>query len=116
MDPIGFGLENFDGIGRWRAQDSGLDVDAAGELIDARGAEGSFMGPVELAGRLAASEQVRDCVATQWFRFGLGRERSYADACSLREASEIMAASGGDIKALLVGLVTSDSFRYRSAE
>lgn len=116
IDPIGFALENFDGIGRWRTQDAGVDVDAAGELIDARGAEGSFVGPVELAGRLAASEQVRDCVATQWFRFGLGRDRSYADTCSLREAVEIMDAADGDIQALLVALVTSDAFRHRSVE
>ena len=34
MDPIGLALENFDGLGRWRAEDSGSKIDASGQLVD----------------------------------------------------------------------------------
>ena len=116
MDPLGFPLENFDAIGAWRLQENGVDIDPAGEMIGTRDIDGTFAGPVAMAQRLAGSEQVRDCVATQWFRFGLGRDRTTADMCSVREATELLEAADGDIKALLVALVTSDSFRYRTAE
>ena len=44
MDPLGFGLENFDAIGAWRTQDGKFPIDASGTLPDGR----SFKGPVEL--------------------------------------------------------------------
>jgi hypothetical protein len=116
MDPLGFPLENFDSIGAWRLEENGVPVDPGGELVGTRDIDGTFTGPIAMAERLADSEQVRDCVATQWFRFGLGRERGSADACSVREAVELLDAADGDIKALLVALVTSDAFRYRAAE
>jgi hypothetical protein len=68
-----------------------------------------------LAERLAASEQVRDCVATQWFRFGFGRFEAPADACSIAEAQEIFAASDGDLRELLVALTQTESFLHRRA-
>jgi hypothetical protein len=77
MDPIGFGFENFDGIGAWRTTDHGKPVDARGKLT-ATDVDGDFSGVVELGQRLAGSEQVRDCMATQWFRYGYGAKRPTA--------------------------------------
>jgi hypothetical protein len=65
---------------------------------------------VELAKRLAASDQVRTCVAEKWFEFALGRASGSSDACSVEAAKQAMSKSGGDLRELVLALVTSDSF------
>jgi hypothetical protein len=113
MDPIGFGLENFDGIGQWRTSDHGQPVDAQGEL-SGTDIDGSFSGAPELAQRLARSPMVSDCMATQWFRFGYGREEAKEDACTLGTLRTAFATSGGNIRDLLIALTQTDAFMFRS--
>jgi hypothetical protein len=113
MDPIGFGFENYDGIGLWRDKDQGLPVDAGGALFATKDIDGTFNGAVELAKRLAESAEVRQCVATQWFRFGYGRAEGKTDACAMAEIQGAFAASGDNIKELLVGLTQTEAFLYR---
>ncbi|HVJ20899.1 MAG TPA: DUF1588 domain-containing protein, partial [Polyangiaceae bacterium] len=72
MDPIGFAFEHYDAVGRYRDVDGGKPVDAQGELVGTDVA-GTFDGVPELGQRLVASEDVRRCVATQWFRYAFGR-------------------------------------------
>ncbi|MEJ7754560.1 MAG: DUF1592 domain-containing protein [Candidatus Limnocylindrales bacterium] len=115
MDPIGFGFEHYDGIGAWRDQDHGLPVDAHGELTGTVDVDGPFDGVPELAQKLAQSAEVRQCVATQWFRWGHGRKESEADACSLQEIGEAFAAASYDIRELIVALTQTEAFRYRRA-
>lgn len=112
LDPIGFGFEHYDALGRWRDRENGIPIDASGELTQTD-VDGPFDGAVELAHRLAASEQVRACVVKQWFRFGHGRAEQSADRCSLAQATEAFEASNYNIKALLVALTQTDAFRYR---
>jgi hypothetical protein len=114
MDPIGFGFEHYDGIGRYRETEWGLKVDAAGELLGTD-IDGTFNGAIELAQLLASSEQVKACVASQWFRFGYGRFETEEDACSVDEIHTAFAASNYDIKELIVALTLTDAFRYRHA-
>jgi len=112
MDPIGFGFEHYDGIGRYRATESGLPVDGSGELTGTD-VDGKFDGAVALAGMLAQSAEVQTCYATQWFRFGYGRGETDADGCSLNALTTQFAATGGDVRELLVALTQTDAFRYR---
>ncbi|WP_437930814.1 DUF1592 domain-containing protein [Sorangium sp. So ce291] len=113
MDPIGFGFEHYDGIGLYREVDQEVPVDASGEIVGSRGTDGRFDGAVELARRLAESDEVRQCVATQWFRFGYGRAEQAEDECSMSQIQQAFAESGYNIKALLVALTQTDAFRYR---
>jgi hypothetical protein len=113
MDPIGFGFERYDGIGRHRDTDHGLPIDATGDLADTSDANGPFDGLPELAAKLAASEDVRRCVVTQWFRFGHGRPESEEDRCTLQRLQTVFAASGYRVRDLLVALTQTDAFRYR---
>jgi len=115
MDPVGFGFEHYDGIGQYRDTDQGLPVDDSGELVDTRGIDGPFEGVVELGQRLAQSEEARQCVATQWFRFAYGRVEGEDDRCSMNELQQAFAASGFNVKELLVALTQTDAFRYRRA-
>ena len=114
MDPIGFGFEHFDGIGRYRETEWGLEIDASGELVSTD-IDGPYDGVVELAQRLASSQQVKDCIATQWFRFGYGRTETEADSCSMETIQQAFAAADYDIKELIVALTQTDAFRYRHA-
>lgn len=112
IDGIGLGMENYDGIGRHRTMENGKAVDASGEVL-ATDIDGTFDGGVELAHRLAQSEQVRECVARQWFRFAFGRLESDLDTCSLDTLHASFADSDYNVRALLVQLVRTDAFRYR---
>jgi hypothetical protein len=114
MDPIGFGFEHFDGIGRYRDTEWGLEIDAAGELLGTD-VDGAFSGAVELAQVLASSDQVKACMASQWFRFGYGRFETEQDACAVNEIHAAFAESNYDIKELIVALTLTDAFRYRHA-
>jgi hypothetical protein len=113
LDPIGFGLEHFDAVGNYRQDDGGKSVDARGELFSTQDANGKFDGAAELGARLAASAQVQECVARQWFRFALGRFEQPVDACTVRALSETFAAAQGSLHALPRAIVESDAFLYR---
>jgi hypothetical protein len=110
IDGIGLGFEHYDAIGRWRTDDGGRPVDATGRVLGTQDADGAFDGAVDLARRLAGSEQVRNCITEKWFEFALGRAPAEADACSVRAAKQAMDAAGGDLRELVLALVTSDSF------
>jgi hypothetical protein len=113
MDPIGFGLEGFDGFGEARTMESGQPIDDHGEIIGSDIA-GTFQGGVELAGKLARSTQVGGCATTQLARFAQGRKELPVDACMLTQATARFTAAGGNLEGALEGLVESDSFIKRS--
>lgn len=112
LDPIGFGFEHYDGIGRWRDMEGGQPVDGTGSLTETD-VDGDFDGAVQLAGRLAQSTEVQVCYATQWFRFGYGRGETDADACTLHDLATAFVAAKGNIRELIVALTQTDAFRYR---
>jgi hypothetical protein len=114
MDPIGFGLENYDGVGKWRTVDQGQAVDATGTM-SASDVDGTFNGAVELAKKLAQSQEVNDCVVTEWFRYAFGRGESADDACTMANLKQSFVAAGFNIQELLVAMTQSDAFRFRLA-
>jgi len=113
MDPIGLGFENYDPIGRFRTTDGPSEVDASGEIayVDAE-TEGPFVGAVELGQKLGRSTTTAECVASQWFRFSLGRMEAPNDACSMSQIFTGFAASNHDIRQLIFQIVKSDAFRH----
>ncbi len=115
LDNVGFGLEAFDHLGRFRTEENGLPIDATGNVVSAGdpSLEGEFDGALELTTRLAASPQVEACLATQWFRYSMGRAEQESDACSLEQVKAAFADAGGSFRELMVSLATSDAFRFR---
>jgi hypothetical protein len=114
MDPVGYGLENYDPMGRWRDNDRGKKVDASGMLIGSD-VDAPFTGAVELGKLLAKSQTVSDCMATQWFQFGTGRTPDPTrDSCSLNVLKQKFKDAGGDMRELLVQLTQTDAFLFRS--
>jgi hypothetical protein len=116
MDPIGLAFESFDAIGQYREQESGQRIDVSGEVLATSDAKlaGKFNGVRELAGKLAESQQVQNCLATHWFRFAAGRSEEEPDACSLTTLQDAFSKSGGDLLELLVGITQTDAFWYRA--
>ena len=116
MDPIGLAFESFDGIGKYRTTENGANIDVSGNVVNSAGGQldGAFTGVRELATRLAGSDQVRDCVATQWFRYGTGRVEKVPDGCSLTKLQDAFGASGGDLNELVVAMTQTDAFWYRA--
>ena len=115
IDGIGFGFEHYDALGQWRTADLGLPVDDSGAL---RGTDvdGAFNGAVELGQKLASSEQVRRCVATQVMRYALAVTRTEVKPCMVDSATRAYEAQGDDLRELLVAVVKSDAFRYRAQD
>jgi hypothetical protein len=116
IDPIGFTLERYDAVGRYRTSVGTVPIDASGELVGT-----DVDGPIEtvpqLAEKLAQSEQVQACLADQWFKFGLGRmPHGEDDQCSTAAVAAALENSDGDVRELVAALVTSDAFRFRRVE
>jgi hypothetical protein len=115
MDPIGLAFEHFDAMGQYRETDNGQPIDVSGEIFDVAepGLTGAFSGVAELAAKLAASDTVRSCVGTQWFRYASGRLEGPQDGCSLESLHGAFNASGGDVLELVVGMTQTDAFMLR---
>jgi hypothetical protein len=117
MDPIGFAFENFDAMGQYRTTEGGETIDASGVINSPTDPNlgGDFVGVAALAQKLAGSNQVNDCMATQWFRYASGRLEAEPDTCSLQTLRGIFSGSSGDLVELVVGMTQTDDFWYRAA-
>jgi len=110
IDPIGFGLENFDAIGRWRDTDNGQSIDATGTLPSGE----SFAGPVELKRiLLGRSEEFAKMISEQMLGFALGRDLEYYDQPTVEEISRAVVRSEYSAHALINEIVASYPFRFR---
>jgi hypothetical protein len=114
MDPVGFGFEIYDAIGKHQQVEiNGLPVDARGELIATRDIDGPFSDALELIDRLARSEEVADCAVKQVFRYSQGRRDALIDSCTLASLQEQFKNKEQNILELLVAMTASDAFRFR---
>ncbi len=116
MDPLGLPFEIYNHAGLYRTHELGEPVDASGEIIAS--GDPALDGPVENAlemiQRLAASERVEQVFVRHSFRFWMGRNETLNDAPILQAAHRAYRDNGGSMKALIVSLVTSDAFLYRT--
>lgn len=112
FDPIGFGMESMDGIGRFRTMEHGLPVDSHGELTGTD-VDGPFEGPAQLSGKLADSKQVAACMASHFFELALARPATADDACVVDAWTNSFVKGGHHIKDLVLGYVTHPVFVTR---
>jgi hypothetical protein len=106
MDPIGFGLEHFDSVGRFRETENGVTIDASGDL-DGR----PFDGALELTSAIVSHPELPECMATQWFRFSEARLEARDDGELLGALGGGLEGSGFDFGNLIVELALSEPFR-----
>ncbi len=112
MDPVGFALENFDAVGRWRTTEERKPVDATGGLPDGS----TFVGVGALErGLLERPELFAGTLAEKLMLFALGRGLEPSDAPAIRE---IVRRAGNDqyrFSSLILGLVQSTPFQMRKS-
>ena len=113
MDPIGFSLENFDAIGRWRDTTAGVPVDASGKLPDGA----AFEGPTGLRDLLLARpDDFVGTVTEKLMGYALGRAIEYHDAPTVRRI--VREAAGDDYRwsSIVLGIVKSTAFQMRRSD
>lgn len=113
MDPVGFALENFDAVGRWRTFEEGRPVDASGGLPDGDKFEG--VSGLERA-VLKRPEQFVGTLTEKLLTFALGRGIDYHDAPVVRKIVRNARAQDYRVSSLIVGIATSTPFRMRRSE
>lgn len=114
MDPLGFALENFDAIGRWRDKDDNLPIDATGELPGGK----KFSGPKQLQ-QLLLSEKQDDfvrCVVEKMLTFALGRGIEYYDRCAVDKIVERLKSNGYRFSELVIAIAESEPFQKRKGK
>lgn len=108
MDPLGFGLENYDATGAWRVHDGRADVDASGELPDGQ----KFTGPAGLRSLLAErNDDFRRCFIEKLLTYALGRGLEYHDACAVERIAAASADRDDRFSVIVAEIVASPAFR-----
>jgi hypothetical protein len=110
MDPIGLGLENFDGVGAFRTSEVGQTIDASGNLDGV-----AFRDARELAAALKNHADFASCLTRSVFRFATGHVETAGEEPTVLAISKNVAADGYRFRSLLLGLVMSPSFRVTGA-
>ena len=114
MDPIGFGLENFDGIGAYRSTEGKLPIDSSGKLVSGE----TFRGAGELRKILLGKrrdEFVR-CLSEKMLTFALGRGTEFYDRCAIDKISLAVAKNEYRFSSLILEVVKSVPFQQRRGE
>ena len=111
MDPIGFALENYDAIGKWRMKDAGLPIDASGKLPDGT----KFAGPAELKKILLTGhrDEFATTVTEKLLTYALGRGLEAYDAPAVRAILREAAKDEYRLPALISAIIKSTPFQMR---
>ena len=110
MDPLGFSLENFDAVGKWRSKDGADEIDASGVLPDGT----KFSGPTELSALLMKKKKdFIEGLSERLLTYALGRGVEPYDKCSVDEISQACETKGYRFSSLVNAIVMSDPFRKK---
>lgn len=112
IDPLGFGFETFDPVGRYRTQADGKPVDPRGTLLDGR----SFTGPAELKQVLIEDRDAfTRALAEKMLTYAIGRGLEHYDACAIKQITDGTRNADYRFSAMVTEIVRSLPFRYRRA-
>jgi hypothetical protein len=110
MDPLGFGLENYDAVGAWRDKDGSFPIDASGTLPSGV----SFRGPEQLKAVLKSrSSEFARCLTAKLLTYALGRGLEDYDRCAVDKIVKRLVATNYRFSALVQGIVESEPFLKR---
>jgi len=116
MDPLGFGLENYDAVGAYRTLDSGIAIDSKGNLPGGA----TFSGAAELSSKIASDPRFANCVTQKLYAYALGRlpikATNHMDEQTLAGISSGFQTAGLSFKDLVKRIVTAPTFLNRRGE
>ncbi|HVR63064.1 MAG TPA: DUF1592 domain-containing protein [Polyangia bacterium] len=107
IDPVGLGLENFDGIGAQRTMENGKPIDASGSLDGV-----NFMGPMDLAAAVRNHPNSANCVASNMFRYVVGHVETMGEAPAVTQLQKAFSDSGYQFQSLIQGMLANPAFVY----
>jgi hypothetical protein len=110
MDPIGLALENFDGIGRWRTEDSGVKIDASGQLVDGTPIDGVVTLRNAIVGRGDAFVQT---MTEKLLMYAVGRPSRYYDMPAIRSITHEAGRNNYRFSSIVTAIVNSEPFQMR---
>lgn len=113
LDPLGEPFENIDAIGRERTMENGRPVKTTGAVVATRDADGPVLSGSDLMTKLANSDEARECMVTQLFRFSHGRKEEDSDLCSRQRTLEKFKDSQWNVRELFVALTQTDDFLFK---
>jgi hypothetical protein len=111
MDAMGFALENFDAVGRWRTTDGPFPIDPAGELVGGR--KFADVGELKRLLSTAESKKFARTLISSLLIYGLGRGLEPYDSATVEAIRGRLAADGYRARTILYGIVESRAFQYR---
>ncbi len=112
MDPLGFGLENFDAVGAWREKEGGFPIDSSGVLPGGQ----AFRGPRGLREILKGkSKEFTRCLAEKLLTFALGRGLDEVDRCEVERIARAVETDGHRFSRLVLEIVRGDPFQKRKS-
>lgn len=114
IDPLAQPLHVFDEMGRFRSSTSSGAIVAKGRISGTTMTDGDVADAPGLAAKLAASPEVRRCFVQQTLQFVRGRPATDEEVCVIDVFADKFEKTGGNIRQLLVDIVSSDNFRFRS--
>jgi hypothetical protein len=121
IEPFGYTFEHYDGIGQYRTVEhtdpSNPSVTApidSHSTVSVDGQDHALVDAIGLSRVIAVSEQAQSCFAKHWLRYALGRVETPDDQASLEAATSAFAAAQFNVRELIVSLVTSRTFRFRT--
>ena len=113
MDPLGFGLENFDATGAWRTRDGNVTIDSSGSLPDGR----SFRGPDGLKQILQANRDAfAEGLTYKLLTYALGRGLESYDRSTVQTITKHLAANDYRFSNLILDIVASKPFQMRKGD
>jgi hypothetical protein len=112
MDPVGFALENYDAVGRWRTVEAGVPIDASGTLFDGTPVNG--VADLEAA-LLQRPELFVGTIVEKLATFANGRGLEPDDAAAVRRVLREARPQDYRFSSLVIGIVSSVPFRMRTA-
>lgn len=109
MDPLGFAMESYDTLGRFRTKDEyGLSIDPSGEILDF----GAFANMEELAQLIHDDQRSMNCIVSNLFRQSLGHKETKGERPAIIAIQDAFKSSGYKLQDAIVELVASPAFRY----
>jgi hypothetical protein len=114
LNGVGFGFEHYDAAGAYKTREQGLPIDSRGVLYGFP-VQPSFDGAIELSRILSEHRDVYACAVQKWLRYALGRAAVDVEQTLADRLTEQLYASGGDLRQLLLDLVSSPTFRMQRA-
>ncbi len=116
MDPIGYTMENYDGFGRYRTQESGVDIDPSGHIAQLAQGRVELNGVNELSATLADSPEAQACLVRFWSYYTYGTDTWANIECNRDNVIRYAQAQDFSLKSVLQGIIQGPNFTRRVAD